>query len=165
MLIQQFSGINAVIFFSGSILGSAGMANRDLGGVVIMAIQVAVTGVACLLVDRLGRRVLLLSSLAGMTLAAALMGTYFALGDSAPPPVALVALVLYIASFSIGLGPIPWLLMAEILPSRARGVASSTATLVNWTCSFIVTETFSSVLASGPRRELERRQKSVPGCG
>ena len=62
--------------------------------------------------------------------------------------VALAALVLYIAAFAVGLGPIPWLLMAEILPARARGVASSVATLTNWTCSFVVTECFSTVLAA-----------------
>ena len=145
MLIQQFSGINAVIFFSGSILGSAGMTNRDLGGCIIMAIQVAMTGLSCVLMDRAGRRSLLLASLAGMTLAAGLMALYFAVHP--PPAIALVALVVYIGSFSIGLGAIPWLLMAEILPARARGVASSLATLVNWTCSFVVTETFSDVLA------------------
>lgn len=148
MLIQQFSGINAVIFFSGSILGSAGMANRDLGGAIIMAIQVCVTGVACLLVDRLGRRALLIGSLAGMVGAAALMGLCYALGDAMPPVVSLVALVLYIASFALGLGPVPWLLMAEILPAKARGVASSAATLLNWTCAFIITESFDTVQAA-----------------
>ena len=60
----------------------------------------------------------------------------------------IAALVLYIAAFAVGLGPIPWLLMAEILPARARGVASSVATLTNWTCSFVVTECFSTVLAA-----------------
>ena len=83
-----------------------------------------------------------------MACAAALMGLCFALGDEMPDFVSLVALVVYIAAFSIGLGPIPWLLMAEILPSRARGVASSLATVLNWTCSFAVTESFASVLAA-----------------
>ena len=52
----------------------------------------------------------------------------------------------YIVAFSLGLGPIPWLLMAEILPSRARGVAASAATLLNWSCSFVVTETFGDLV-------------------
>merc|ERR1712147_22591 len=64
--------------------------------------------------DRAGRRTLLLTSLAGMALAAGAMALFF----------------------------------AEILPARARGVASSVATLTNWTCSFVVTECFSTVLAA-----------------
>ncbi|KAH8092384.1 hypothetical protein JL720_5353 [Aureococcus anophagefferens] len=92
-----FSGINAVIFFSGSILGSAGMANRDLGGCIIMAIQVGMTALSCVLMDR-GRRTLLLTSLAGMALAAGAMALFFA--AHLPPLVALAALVLYIAAFA-----------------------------------------------------------------
>lgn len=144
MLVQQCSGINAVIFYAGDILGSAGMADRDLGGLIVMAIQVAMTGLGCPLVDRLGRRPLLLGSLAGMIAAASLLGTYFFLGDAAPPTIALVALVIYISSFSLGLGPLPWALMAELLPDRTRGPASAVATTINWLCSFLVTESFAA---------------------
>jgi len=146
MVCQQFSGINAVIFFSGTILNSAGMANQDLGGAIVMGIQVVATGISCLLMDRAGRRPLLIGSLGGMALAAGTMSLYFALRPACPPWVALGALVVYIVSFSLGLGPIPWLLMAEILPARARGVAASAATLLNWTCSFVVTETFADLV-------------------
>ena len=145
MLIQQFSGINAVIFYAGDILGEAGVSNRDLGGAIVMAIQCCATGVACLLVDRLGRRVLLLGSLAGMSLSAVLLALYFSLGDKCPPEVSILALVSYIVSFSLGLGPIPWLLMPEILPLRARGIASSAATCLNWLCAFTVTEFFATI--------------------
>ncbi|KAJ1451515.1 general substrate transporter [Pelagophyceae sp. CCMP2097] len=145
MFFQQFSGINAVIFFSGDILGSSGFENRDLGGVIIMAIQVVFTGVSCLAVDRLGRRTLLVGSLAGMAVSAAFMAAFFFLGSKCPPIVALVALVGYIISFSMGLGPIPWLLMAELLPSKARGLASALATLANWSFSFIITESFATL--------------------
>mmetsp|Transcript_8352 Transcript_8352/g.25083 ORF Transcript_8352/g.25083 Transcript_8352/m.25083 type:complete len:518 (+) Transcript_8352:166-1719(+) len=148
MLVQQFSGINAVIFFSGDILAAAGMPDRDLGGVIVMAIQVVMTGVAVVLMDRAGRRALLAASLGGMTFAAALMAVYFAFleSDEASSWVAVLALALYISFFSIGLGPIPWLLMPEILPQRARGVASAAATLLNWTCSFAVTMSFANLL-------------------
>ena len=122
------------------------MANRDLGGCIIMAIQVGMTALSCVLMDRAGRRTLLLTSPAGLAPAAGAMALFFA--AHLPPLVALAALVLYIAAFAVGLGPIPWLLMAEILPVRARGVASSVATLTNWTCSFVVTECFSTVLAA-----------------
>mmetsp|Transcript_8351 Transcript_8351/g.25077 ORF Transcript_8351/g.25077 Transcript_8351/m.25077 type:complete len:477 (+) Transcript_8351:390-1820(+) len=110
--------------------------------------QVVMTGVAVVLMDRAGRRALLAASLGGMTFAAALMAVYFAFleSDEASSWVAVLALALYISFFSIGLGPIPWLLMPEILPQRARGVASAAATLLNWTCSFAVTMSFANLL-------------------
>lgn len=145
MLFQQFSGINAVIFYSGSLLASAGMANGDLGGVLVMAVQVLATGLALVLMDRLGRRVLLTGSLGGMAVAAALLALHFVVDG--PPFIALFALFLYIAAFSLGLGPVPWLLMGELLPTRARGAAASLATVLNWSCSFLVTETFASLVA------------------
>ena len=100
MLFQQFSGINAVIFYSGPLLASAGMANGDLGGVLVMTVQVLGTGLALVLMDRLGRRPLLAGSLCGMAAAAALLALHFLLEP--PPFVALVALFLYIAAFSAG---------------------------------------------------------------
>ena len=60
--------------------------------------------------------------------------------------IAVVSVILYITCFSFGLGAIPWLMMSEIFPSRVRGLASSMATLFNWTCSFTVTETFSEMI-------------------
>ena len=145
MLFQQFSGINAVIFYSGPLLASAGMANGDLGGVLVMTVQVLATGLALVLMDRLGRRPLLAGSLCGMAAAAALLALHFLLEP--PPFVALVALFLYIAAFSLGLGPVPWLLMPELLPTRARGAAAALATVLNWSCSFLVTETFAGLVA------------------
>ncbi|KAJ8605751.1 hypothetical protein CTAYLR_008476 [Chrysophaeum taylorii] len=144
MLFQQFSGVNAVIFFAGDILGDAGMSNRDLGGVVVMAIQLVMTAVGVPLVDRLGRRTLLIASLSGMAFAATLMGVYFSVRTA--PPVALVALVVYISSFAIGLGPLPWSLMAELLPTRARTAASAAATMINWLMSFVITESYASAV-------------------
>ena len=58
----------------------------------------------------------------------------------------MVSVVIYIFCFSLGLGAVPWLMMSEIFPVRIRGLASSFATLFNWTCSFIVTETFNSMI-------------------
>ena len=144
MIVQQLSGINAVIFYAGDILGSAGIKDRDFGGLIVMIVQFLVTGISCCLVDKLGRRTLLLLSLASMTLAATLMGLYFALG--APSPIALVALIIYISGFSIGLGPVPWLLMSELLPKRSRAVASAAATMLNWAGAFIVTESYDYVV-------------------
>merc|ERR1712196_236982 len=102
------------------------------------------TGVSVLLMDRAGRRSLLLVSLTGLTLSAALLAVFF-LNHKQPGWLALVSLICYIIAFSLGLGPIPWLIMGEIFPSHVRGLASSLATLTNWTLSYIVTQVFAQV--------------------
>jgi len=144
MVAQQFSGINAVIFYSGNILALSGMDDPNMGGLIIMAVQVAMTGVSVLLMDRAGRRSLLLTSLSGMSVAATLLAIFY-LNNKEPSWLALVALILYIIFFSLGLGPIPWLIMGEIFPSHVRATASSVATLLNWSLSFIVTLFFETI--------------------
>lgn len=144
MVAQQFSGINAVIFYSGDILATTGMDDPSVGALLVMGIQVAMTLVSVLLVDRAGRRPLLLTSLGGMAIAAAMLAVFYLNGKS-PSWLALLSLISYISSFSIGLGAIPWLIMAELFPSHVRAAASSIATLTNWLLSFIVTLCFQMV--------------------
>lgn len=146
MVFQQFSGINAVIFFSSSILQSGGIDDPNEGGLIVMAVQVVMTGVAVLLMDRAGRRMLLLVSLTGMTLFTGTLAAFYYNGNK-PAWLSLTSLVGYIIFFSLGLGAIPWLIMGEIFPGHVRALAASIATLLNWTLSFIVTETFASLLS------------------
>ncbi|GMI43320.1 hypothetical protein TrCOL_g6050 [Triparma columacea] len=143
MVLQQFTGINAVIFYSTEIFTTAGVDGAE-GSLIVMATQVVVTGIACLLVDKLGRRILLLLACMGMFLSSCSMTTFYFLKDSgnAVNPLALASMIVYIASFSVGMGAIPWLIMSEIFPGRVRGVAGSVATGVNWTSSFIMTLVF-----------------------
>lgn len=58
----------------------------------------------------------------------------------------LISLVVFVLSFSLGFGPIPWLMMGEILPAKIRGTAASVATGFNWSCTFIVTKTFADLI-------------------
>lgn len=58
----------------------------------------------------------------------------------------LASFVVYILGFSLGFGPIPWLMMGEILPAKIRGSAASVATAFNWSCTFIVTKTFQDMI-------------------
>lgn len=60
--------------------------------------------------------------------------------------VPLASLMTYVVSFSLGYGPIPWLMMGEILPAKIRGSAASVATAFNWSCTFVVTKCFSSII-------------------
>lgn len=58
----------------------------------------------------------------------------------------LASLIVFVLSFSLGFGPIPWLMMGEILPSKIRGTAASVATGFNWSCTFIITKTFQDLI-------------------
>lgn len=150
MLFQQFSGINSVIFFSGQIFDDAGFHDANTAALIVSGVQVIVTAISCVLVDKSGRRSLLMAAGIGMTASLAVLGYFFFLQNSGHPTtgtVALVSVLLYIACFSLGLGAIPWLMMSEIFPATVRGTASSAATLLNWSCSFLVTETFKSMIS------------------
>ena len=97
-------------------------------------------------IDKLGRKILLYISSIGMIFSLGVFGAYFYLKDvetiQAPGWIPLIALMVYVVSFSLGYGPIPWLMMGEIFPSRIRGPAAAISTAFNWTCTFIVTKTF-----------------------
>jgi len=150
MILQQFSGINAIIFYSKDILHDAGIENADLGALAVGGIQVLMTVICCQLMDRAGRRKLLLISTAGMAFSTALLSVYFNFKKVFSPAVGTAlsfgSLVGDIVFFSLGLGAIPWILMSEIFPSHTRGLASSVATLVNWSCSFVITQIFSAMM-------------------
>lgn len=60
----------------------------------------------------------------------------------------LGSLMIYVVCFSLGFGPIPWLMMGEILPAKIRGSAASVATAFNWSCTFIVTKSFNNIIGN-----------------
>merc|ERR1719421_2394852 len=140
---QQFSGINAIIFYQTPILMDANIDWYETAAVITMVLQVIMTVVACILIDMLGRRPLFIMSMTGMACSSFAVGTYFMLQSPGEPAKAVWLLLagsyMYIASFSIGAGPIPWLMMAEIFPDDVRGKACLIAAAVNWGCSFVVT--------------------------
>lgn len=77
--------------------------------------------------------------------------------------VPLTSLVVYVLSFSLGFGPIPWLMMGEILPAKIRGTAASVATGFNWSCTFIVTKTFKDIIGMWNRIVRRSRQHQQVG--
>ncbi|KAF9413866.1 hypothetical protein BGZ94_000590, partial [Podila epigama] len=133
---QQASGINGLIYYSTSFLGDVfGEGNSKYITVGVSICNLLSTIVSVFLIDRTGRRTLLLVSMAGVTLSSILLviGAYIDVGV-----LVVVSVFLYIASFAVGLGPIPWLLLSEILPTYALSPASSVATGVNWGTNFII---------------------------
>ncbi|KAJ4840717.1 hypothetical protein Tsubulata_023669 [Turnera subulata] len=146
MAFQQLSGINGIIFYAGHIFSSAGVPSR-LASTIYPSIQILVTAVGAALIDKAGRRPLLLVSASGLLIANLLLGTSYLLGECQlalefVPLMALTGVLLFVASFSIGMGAIPWVLMSELFPLNIKGRAGSLVTLVNWLGSWIVSFTF-----------------------
>jgi SP family galactose:H+ symporter-like MFS transporter len=147
---QQITGINTVIYYAPTILNSAGLSSSSvaiLASVGVGIVNVLLTLVAMQLIDRVGRRPLLLVSLAGMTLSLLVLGLAFALPQLAGSLgwIAVVGLMTYVGSFAVGLGPVFWLMLSEIYPLRIRGRAMSVGTVANWSANLIVALSFLSL--------------------
>ena len=148
---QQVTGINTVIYYAPSLLKGAGLGNNAslLANVVNGAVNVLMTIVAIRLLDRTGRRPLLLIGTAGMAVGMIVTACAFISGDQlhgGTAYVAIAGLLIYTGSFAVGLGPVFWLMIAEIYPLRIRGQAMSIATMANWGANFVVTISFLTLL-------------------
>jgi sugar porter (SP) family MFS transporter len=143
-ILQQITGINTVIYFAPTLLNDTGLgsSNSILNSIPIGTINVIATIVSLLIIDRVGRRPLLVCSLAGMALSLLGLGIAFELAGNTRSDLALTFLVLYVGSFAIGFGPLFWLLISEIYPGEVRGEANSVATAANWLANFAVALTF-----------------------
>jgi sugar porter (SP) family MFS transporter len=132
-IVSEFSGVTVVLYYGPDILNSAGIQLGDaLGGFVIIGfVSMAFTIVALWLMDRAGRRPLLFWGNLGCFAALASIGFLFAIGKS--NSVLLVGLIcLYMACFAFSIGPIKWVVMSEIFPTRIRGRAVAIATVAVW---------------------------------
>jgi sugar porter (SP) family MFS transporter len=149
---QQITGINTVIYYAPTLLHDAGFGNSAalLANVGNGIVNVGMTVVAIWLIDRVGRRALLLAGTSGMVVGLSTIALVFAIGgDHLSTPgaiVAILALAIYTGSFAIGLGPVFWLLISEFYPLRVRGKAMSVATIANWAANFVVTVSFLTLL-------------------
>ena len=132
---QQLSGINAVFYYSTSFFDGV-IDNPLLGTTIVGAVNVAATYVALLLMDKSGRRTLILWSSGGMLLSCVII--VMALLGYFSKILALVAVNVYVIFFEIGLGPIPWLIVAEMFEAKYVAVAMSVSSQLNWACNFIV---------------------------
>jgi len=149
---QQVTGINTVIYYAPTLLHGAGLGPSAsiLAEVAVGGINVAMTIVAVWLIDRTGRRPLLLWGTAGVCLGMVGTACAFVGGDhltGGAAVFAIAALMFYTGSFAVGLGPVFWLLIAEIYPLRIRGQAMSVATIANWGANFVVTVSFLTLLS------------------
>lgn len=147
MVFQQFVGINGILFYASETFVSAGFASGDLGTILMGCIQAPITAVGALLMDRSGRRPLLLISTSGLLIGSLMSAVSFYLKIHGlfleqVPIIALTGILVYIASYSIGMGAVPWVIMSEIFPINIKGIGGSFVTLVNWSGSWAVSFAF-----------------------
>jgi sugar porter (SP) family MFS transporter len=152
-VLQQFVGINVIFYYSSTLWHSVGFSEADSFNITVgtSIVNVLVTLVAIALVDRIGRKPLLIVGSAGMAVTLALMAWCFsqATGTGATlslpgslGPVALVAANAYVVFFGLSWGPMVWVLLGEMFPNRIRALALAVAASAQWLANFAVTSTF-----------------------
>ncbi|NWG14692.1 MAG: sugar porter family MFS transporter [Acidobacteria bacterium] len=141
-MFSQFSGINAIMYFAPEIFRSAGSA-RDAAfvqTVTVGVVNLAFTFVAIWLVDRAGRRPLLIAGTGAQVVSLFSVGLMLDRADHGL--LLLLSILAFVAAFACSTGPITWIVISEIFPTKLRGRAMSVAVVVLWFCDFLVTQTF-----------------------
>lgn len=140
-LFSQITGINAIIYYAPEIFKSVGFGTDSalLQTVIIGVVNTIFTFVAIRFIDEAGRRKLLLWGITGMIICLVGVGVVFQFQLSSGP-LLLIFILGFIASFASSLGPIPWVIMSEIFPTKTRGIAMSFATLSLWTGVVMITQ-------------------------
>jgi len=149
--IQQITGINTVLYYAPSIFKMAGfgsstssiLATMGIGGILVIF-----TIISLPLIDKWGRRPLMITGLLGMAIGLGVLAWLFKTSEieASLHGWALASMFLYVACFSFSLGPVMWVMIAEIYPLKIRGIGASLATCMNWASNLLVTATFLQVV-------------------
>ncbi|CAH0555870.1 unnamed protein product [Brassicogethes aeneus] len=151
VVFQQFSGINVILSYTATIFEEAGgTLSPETSSIVVGSVQLATSPISPLLADRLGRRKLLLSSILGGALAECVLGVYIYLKNVGNDVdsiswLPLLCLVLFITFFNAGFSSLPWVLLAEIFPTKVKAVGASSAHVMYWVTGFLLTNFFSTI--------------------
>lgn len=145
---QQFAGINAIFYFSSSVFKSAGLTSEVGASVAVGVVNLIASCLACYLMDKVGRRTLMIYSFTGMGLAMAVQAATALIPalSAANGTVALVGTLVYVFMFALGAGPVPALILPELFADQIRAKALSVAMCVHWVANFTVGLTFLSLL-------------------
>ncbi len=145
-VLQQLSGINAIMYYGPSVFEKAGFggSGKLLAQVAIGLINVGMTVVSLQLIDRAGRRRLLFWGFSGMCVCLALVGLCLSLAESglAAHWISLISVLAFIGFFAVSLGPVPYLIMSEVFPLKVRASGMAIASCANWGFNMLVTESF-----------------------
>jgi sugar porter (SP) family MFS transporter len=148
-ILQQITGINTILYYGSLIMTEqAGQQSANVAlaaNVVIGIVNLLATIVALVIIDRVGRKALLLVASAGMGLSLGILGIVFHYWQ-APGLLVLVPILAYVACFGVGMGAVVWVLMSELFPTKVRGRAMSVATVSLWVACFLITLTFLSLV-------------------
>ncbi|KAF2892678.1 hypothetical protein ILUMI_13495 [Ignelater luminosus] len=150
MFFQQATGVNAVVFYMSTIFESAGSGlDPKIATTIVGVIQVVSTFVSSLVIDRLGRRILLIGSNFFMAISGCLLGIFFTLQERELVDrqtlatlgfLPIAALSLFMIVYSMGIGPIPWMISSELFPAEIKSLAISVAVTFNWFIAFLITK-------------------------
>ncbi|XP_029472781.1 solute carrier family 2, facilitated glucose transporter member 2 [Rhinatrema bivittatum] len=137
---QQFSGINAIFYYSTNIFEKAGIGKPVYATIGVGVVNTVFTVISVFLVEKAGRRFLFLVGLAGMGVCTIIMtiGLELLSKYTWTSYLSMVAIFLFVAFFEIGPGPIPWFIVAELFGQGPRPAAMAVAGCCNWTCNFII---------------------------
>ena len=145
---QQITGVNTICYYTPIILQMAGFHSASsaiFATVLVGGVNLVFTILSLFLLDRVGRRPLLLLGIAMMGVGLAALGYFFG-ASHVSRSVILASVLIYLASFAIGMGPIFWLLISEIYPTTIRGQAMSLASVTIWIFDLLITVTFLSLV-------------------
>lgn len=147
--LQQFTGINAVLYYGADIFEkSLGFGQEDVlkQQILLAGVNLVCTFVAMYSVDRLGRKPLIYLGCLGMILGFVLLGTTLMLEQVGW--LSLIGILMFIGSFALSMGPIVWVLLSEMFPNKIRTMAMSVAVAVQWAMNYFVSQTFPIVVDS-----------------
>ncbi|KAK4266466.1 hypothetical protein QN277_027382 [Acacia crassicarpa] len=152
MVCQQFVGINGIGFYAAETFVAAGLSSSNIGTIGYACIQIPITLLGAILMDKSGRRPLVMVSASGTFLGCFITGIAFLLkGQNLllewVPMLAVAGVLIYIAAFSIGMGSVPWVIMSEIFPINVKGIAGSLVVLVTWLGAWIVSYTYNFLMS------------------
>lgn len=168
MFVQQFVGINTIIYYAPTVFIIAGFGGAKAAiaaTVSVGVVNVLSTVLSMFLIDKLGRRKLYFIGLTGMAVALAALGTFFLLKDSLGPSLKYITVgtvLIYIFFFAISLGPLGWLIISEIFPLKVRGLGMSIGSLSNWLFNAVVTFTFMKLAWAFTAPGMEIINEGVP---
>jgi SP family xylose:H+ symportor-like MFS transporter len=147
--LQQFTGINAVLYYGADIFEKAlGFSQEDVLAqqILLAGVNVAFTILAMFTVDGWGRKPLVITGSIGMLIGFLMLGV--TLMNDQVGLISLIGILLFIGSFAMSMGPIVWVVLAEMFPNSIRSIAMSIAVAVQWACNYIVSQSFPVVVDS-----------------
>ena len=139
MAAQQLTGINSIIMYSVSLLSALLPTKAALLTVAVSVLNLVITTLCAPLSDKIGRKTCILLSIAGMGTSAILLAVGIGQGVKI---LAAIATLLFVSSFAVGLGPVPFILANELVGPEAVGATQSWALAGNWLATFLVSQFF-----------------------